>query len=339
MIESGPRRGVAIMVFNEDRSLDAFQVLTPNARLVPPVVVTPPSTNSDSNGSDGRGNNGDATRNGGSPTNTPPPTTPPATNTVPAHTNLLGWISFRSDESPVVTYGDGSEYALHDGIPPGEWDYDINGKLIGFWTEVSDPTALTTNLEVIGFHFDPITQTNVPTYRTNVGLVRLTNAVSFTAKITTTANPDNNRMSLMATTPSGRVVFSGLPASIVLTNMGGTGLDDWYAYRTTQGITYTEFFDLIPNETAPPEWNVYDLVNGRGPGYQIGGNLVVTRQKQIGYAVSRLNPESPDKILVRAVVGTVDLRRLRFSGSGWEGLPNATLTQTSVRAFHDPPQP
>lgn len=341
MIESGPRRGVAIMVFNEDRSLDAFQVITPNARIVvPPTTSGGSGSTSGTSGTDGRGTGGDADRNGGtgSDTNAPPPTTPPATNTLPAHTNLFGWVSFRSDESPVIGDTIIGEIAFHDGKPPGEWDYDINGKIIGFWTEISEPTAATTNLEVIGFHFDPIAQTNVPTFRTNIDFVRLTNAVSFTAKITTTANPINNRMSLLATTPAGRVVFSGLPASIVLTNMSGSGLDDWYAYRTTQGITYTEFFDLLPIPSAPPEWNVYGVF-GRGPGYQYEGNLVVTRQKQIGYAVSRLNPESPDKVLVRAVVGTADLRRLRFSGNGWEGLPNATLTPTSVRAFHDPPQP
>jgi hypothetical protein len=337
MVESGPRRGVAIMIFNDDRSLDAFQVLSPNPRIVIPPVSVPSTT--DTNSNDPRGTGGDDTRGGSTGSTNAPPATPPATNTLPAHTNLFGWISFRQDESAVVTYTDGSELAVHDGIPPGEWDYDINGKLIGFWAEISAPAALTTNLEAIGFHFDPVAGTNVPTFRTNVDLIRLTNAISFTAKITTNANPINNRISLMANTPAGAVVFSGLPASIVLTNMGGMQPDDWYAYRTTSGITYTEFFDLIPNGTAPPEWNVYDVSNGRGPGYGFGGGFIVTRQKQIGYVVSKTLAPSLDQVLVRSIIGTVDLRRLRFSGNGWEGLADNKLTATSVRAFHDPPQP
>ncbi len=341
-VESGPRRGVAIMVFGEDRSLSMFQIITPNNRVVlPPTTSSGSGSTSGTSGTDGRGTGGDADRGGGtgSDTNAPPPTTPPATNSLPAHTNLLGWVSLPQDESPVIAYSDGSELAIHDGIQAGEWDYDIAGKLIGFWAEISAPTALTTNLEVIGFHFDPIALTNVPTYRTNIGLIRLTNAVSFTAKLTTAADPNNSRLSLLANTPSGRAVFSAIPATVALTNLSGTGLDDWYAFRATQGITYTEFFDLMPDESAPPEWNFYDVVNGRGPGYQFGGQFLLTRQKTIGYVVERADPESLDKVLVRAVIGTADLRRRRFSGNGWEGMSNNKLVTTSLRAFHDPAQP
>jgi hypothetical protein len=339
VVESGPRRGVAIMSFGEDRSLSMLQVLTPNSRLVTAVVTPPPATTED-NGSDGRGNTGDATRNGGTSTNsTPPPVTPTPTNSLPANTNIFGWVSFPFDDSPVVTYGDGSQLSIHDGVPSGEWDFDINGKLIGFWTEISLPTALTTNQEVIGFHFDPIANTNVPTYRTNVSLVRLTNAVSFTAKLATAADPNNSRLTLLAYTPAGRALFSALPATVALTNLSGTGLDDWYAFRTTQLITFTEFFDMMPNESAPPEWNVYDVVNGRGPGYAFDGAFLLTRQKTVGYVVSRADPASLDQVLIRSVVGSVDLRRRRFSGNGWEGTSGHTLVPTQLRAFHDPTLP
>ena len=79
MVESGPRRGVAIMVFNDDRSLDMFQVISPNPRIVIPGVTTPSNTGTNSD-DDTRGTGGDDSRGGTTGSTNSTPTTPPATN-------------------------------------------------------------------------------------------------------------------------------------------------------------------------------------------------------------------------------------------------------------------
>jgi hypothetical protein len=307
VVMSGPRSGVAVMTFNPDQTISMTEVLVPKAHK-------------GSGANDTRGDNSGDSRDGSSGVSSG------ASNGLPAHADLFGTFEFprselRSTNTDVGSSIFGSVFNVLTGEAPGQWGFDSAGRVIGFFTEVSAHSAIVTNVVPLGTNSPPFTDsiaTNpVPFFLTNVSVVRITNAISFIGKVTA-----GKKLALVCSTPDGRATFTGL-VPIPLTDISG----EWFGTKMDQGLPYTEFFHLFVND---PSVNLYDVI-GSGPGYDYGGTVIVSRQKKIGFGVSRfLPPEVP--LVVRAVFGSVDLKRVKFSALGLENKQDGTLDRVSFKA-------
>src|SRR4051794_35377732 len=131
VVMSGSRVGVARFTFNGDHTISASEV------MIPKEFITKPK---DTRGlDDSRNTTGDDGRNGITVTNTP----------LPPHTNQFGFVGFPSpvfvpeldSTQPEVNFtnSDGSAVWIHNGNPPGHWNFDLSGRIVGFFTELSSP--------------------------------------------------------------------------------------------------------------------------------------------------------------------------------------------------------
>lgn len=315
VVMSGPRDAVALMTFNDDQTISMTEILVPKAHKAASFNDIRAVAGSDSrDGSVG------------------------VVNTLPAHTNLYGLIEFPLLERP-LTNSDGSVLNVQDGVPPGQWGFDIRGRVVGFFTEVSPPTVVT-NIVPIGTNFTIIivgtnNVTNAtPFFSTNVTVQRFTNAVSFLAKVTA-----GKRMTGVLSTPDGRSSFNGLPP-IPLTGVSGS----WFGMKTELGLSNNEFFDMVGGGVNN---NLYEI-DGNGPGYSYTGVAIVSRQKKIGVVLmhdvtSDLNhPADSDPLpdtdvppdidpIVRAEVGTINLKRASFNARGLENTSGGRNTYRAAR--------
>jgi hypothetical protein len=337
VVQSGARGGLASMQFvdlgTNGRFFSMNEIIVPNKPHSSIPVV-------------GRGDNGtgrDPASNQGGDNN---PQLPP-------HTDLFGNVIFPIiDRTNIFTNifsvvnGNGvvitnipyiSTNILFRGVPPGQWGWNTEGKLIGFWTETSSASALITNVvpsftndygqfsipsTVVTVTNDVATTNTVFTlvqvtnivYTTNVTAERLTNAISFTGKVT-----PGQRLTLNVKTPAGTVIFRGLPP-LPLANVAGS----WYGRKKNQGLAFYEFFDLTPFDSLR---NIYDF-QGSGPGYALGeyvfedvayggGQMIISRQKRFAIAATVFTlgnlPQAP--VVIRAVTGPFDINRGSFSGA------------------------
>jgi len=183
IIESGPRSGVAQMIFNPDFTITMDQIIVPNV-----AVSTPGSGSSSSTGRGSFSSSRDGVVSGGN------------TNSIPPHTNLFGFFSFPLSDFQ-IDGGTNGTLTVHAGVSAGQWGFDTAGRVVGFFVEVSGASSITTNAP-------------------NVNLARLTNAISFTGHVTTNA-AGNNHLILVCSTPSGKVTFNGLPLIQVADVSGG----------------------------------------------------------------------------------------------------------------------
>jgi hypothetical protein len=124
-------------------------------------------------------------------------------------------------------------------------------------------TFITTNITIF--------ITNAPSIicSTNQGS---SNAVSFVASVV-----PGKRLSLVASTVNGRIVYSGNPAKTNLTDISG----NWYALKTENHQEFLETFDLMPSGVP----NIYNVENGLGAGYDFGGVAMLSARKKIGFAL------------------------------------------------------
>ena len=317
VVMSGPRDAVALMTFESDQTISMMEVLVPKAHK-----------DSGLNGTRGSGVGANSRDGSGG-----------VVNTLPAHTNIYGWIQFPLAERP-LTNSDGSVLNIQDGVPPGLWGFDMRGRVVGFFTEISPPSVVT-NIVPIGTNFTIVfvgtnTITNATAiFATNVTVQRFTNAVSFLAKVTA-----GKRITGVLSTPDGKSSFNGLPP-IPLTDVSG----NWFGFKTELGLPYNEFFSMSGFGVNN---NFYDI-DGNGPGYSYTGSAIISRQKKIGVVLARditsdLNhPADSDPLpdtdvppdidpIVRAEVGPIDLKHAKFNARGMENTDGINDNRNTFRA-------
>jgi hypothetical protein len=140
----------------------------------------------------------------------------------------------------------------------GTWTYDIKGRVIGVYTELSR---------------------------------NVTNGVSFTATVRPTV-----RMNMVAHRDGRRLTFRAVPL---------TALADFSGNYYTSGIRDGKQFNELMTITPGTDPNSYDVA-GVGPGYDLAGFLIVSKQNQI--AVYTETSETTNGLL-RAVSGSFNLTR------------------------------
>jgi hypothetical protein len=306
-VMSGSRDGIAFLSFSSDGTFRGYEFL----------VLRVPKASSSNDPTQSRNGGGDAGR-GGVPNSSP-------TNTLPVHTNLFGSLPF-----PQADAGDGGTIAV--GIPAGQWGFDIKGHIIGYFTELSGYDVCVTN---VSFFTNLSTIPPTVLILTNVDCARLTNAVSFTGTVSA-----GKRLTLVASTPGGRVTYRGVPIAPVASDSGvspAIGIPDmsgsWYGTKIDHTLPYNEFFQLNSSTDHPDVPNVYDVV-GAGPGYTYAGHAMISRQKKMGFVVG-----IDGTPLVRAVIAPLDLKKARFSAKGEENEGGAELNPITFKGFRNPAVP
>jgi hypothetical protein len=164
----------------------------------------------------------------------------------------------------------------------GTWTYDINGRVIGVYTEGSDNKSCSTNLEIT-----TVVSNAIIDYKTNIVTITVTNF--FTNEVTIcVTNPVTNGVSFMAvvkpdrisiktTGTNGNTTLKGIPA-MELPDLSGP----YYAQARKEGLPeYNEFLTLIPVLDVP---GLYE-VTGQGAGYEYTGKAVVSGKKKMGLVI------------------------------------------------------
>lgn len=295
-VMSGARSGVVYMTFASDGTFTMAEA------LVPKKLSTSNS----------------ATDRGGSTIGRPGDTT--SSNSLPAYTNIFGFET-----------------------PAGKWAFDDKGRVVGFFTETTVPSCSTNQVQYANttetnaaFPYLPVntpqtnwaadsqtfcvyvtlgTDTNTsPSIYTNqticysnvVTCLALTNQINFTGK----ASP-GKRLSLVASTPSGKSTITGVPA-VGLADFSGNYLG---VKRLPGPLIYYELFTLGFRGTGNYT-NAY-TVTGSGPGYSYltqGAIAIVSSQNKISLVFDM----DPDGKVVRAVTGSFNRNRMTGSLEGIE---------------------
>jgi len=335
VVQSGARTGVASMNFSNDFTFSMDEIIVPNQ----------PHSNIQNVGRDGGGTGRNPGSDQGGSTNTLPPHSDlfggeifPVQNITNILPQVLVQMTTNLDVVDVTNIPYSTTNIFFAGVPAGEWGFNTAGKLIGFFTEVSGPSAYITNVVAsvtndYGFFNNLIAVTNISidaggnsttnvsatnlvlhltnvVYTTNITVDRLTNQISFTGK----AVP-GQRLTLDFQTPAGEVIARGVVPT-PLANAAG----QWYGRKKNQGLTFYEFFNVSTNN---PLINRY-FVDGSGPGYAFGGHMLISRQKRfgIGSTVITLGQDvgSLDQpVVVRAIVGPINSQRTFSGAKGIQG--------------------
>ncbi len=257
-VMSGVRTGVACLIFSNDFTFSAYEVLVPNGPKLP-------STSSANNS---RGPNTGIGR--------APGTSSSDTNTGPAGTPIYGFE-----------------------VTTNNWTYDSQGRVFGFFAETAGGPC-TTNFVVVT-NLD-LTVTTNPV----ITCASLTNSISFTAKVV-----PGKRIVMTCSTPSGKVVFRGVPAA-TLSDYSG----NWYGIkRQKQPPVFNELFSMAPSLDFPQVPNLYDVF-GMGPGYQYLGRALISSKSRMGFEC--FIGTDPASASVRAVTGQFNLNRARGTLGGWD---------------------
>lgn len=159
----------------------------------------------------------------------------------------------------------------------GPWIYDAKGRVTGYFVE---EVAVTGSTNVVY------------------------NSVAFTAKVV-----PGKRMTLAASTPNGKVTYSGVPISGSLPKLTGS----WNGTKKEGKQTFVELFDLFPDVTGPYLFNM----TGTGAGYTFDGVAMVSARKKIGFT-SIVTPEGSTNTILRSVVGTFNPRKSQAKTKGAE---------------------
>jgi hypothetical protein len=284
---SGRHLGLAVITFNSDFTFSVSSILVPK----PQVFIQSSSSTGDRGGSDSR--TGD-------------------TNVVvglPSHTNIFGFGTIPNPDNPPGT-----------AVEPGQWGFDGQGRLVGYFTDVSGYSICVTNEVLLNTGIGVITNIVIE-------CSRVTNAINFVGTVV-----PGKRLTLLATTPDGKSVFTGVPVTTVNMpdisgNYSGNNLQD--------NLPHTEFFTLTRND---PAGNVYAIV-GQGPGYIYGGTAILSKSGRFAFAVDINPPIDPqtEKLRVRSVIGTLNKQKVSFHTGGLDLLagdvdtPSARVKFTGVR--------
>jgi hypothetical protein len=165
--------------------------------------------------------------------------------------------------------------------------------------------------------------TNQTTFYSNyVTAVAITNQVSFVSTVA-----PGRRLSLLASTPGGKVTFSGVP-DVPQADISGR----YYGSKRVGFLQYYEFFTL----TAEGD-NAYS-VTGQGPGYTYSGMAFLFPQNKIAIVlgVNDVFPaglaNNPIPQRVRSVVGPFNGRRMSGTLHGLEG--TSVVTSADDQRFN-----
>jgi hypothetical protein len=193
----------------------------------------------------------------------------------------------------------------------GPWGFDNSRRIIGFFIEPVNVTAVATNysptnvLEFIDAGNGDTTNvlvnfTSAATASTNITWTapvafshtyifenpnstvvptasQITNTISFTGTVV-----PGRQLALVASTAFGNVTYIGVPFKTNLTDLTG----NWYGTKLADGRSYIEFFNLTSTVGSPEGFpNIY-FMDGQGPGYTYtNGFCVVSAQNKIGFAL------------------------------------------------------
>lgn len=194
----------------------------------------------------------------------------------------------------------------------GSWRYDLKGRVVGFYTI-------------------RVTVDGGETYDTQ--------GIGVLAKVS-----PNKKITIIASTPSGSVTYTGVPAK-EMPDLSGS----WYGTKVKNKQKLQEFFSLSsfaldnPWAEAYPELstfpNVYFTSDGMGPGYNFIGIAMYSSRKQVAFAFQASpdvpeDPEDPDaevSTTLSAVLGSISIRKTftKVSATGIEE-PNNTISYTAA---------
>ncbi len=158
----------------------------------------------------------------------------------------------------------------------GPWNYDAKGNVIGYFVE---KVAIGNS--------------------TNFVL----NSVGFSAKVV-----PGKRLTLVASTPSAKVTYRGVPLPDTLPDISGS----WQATKKISNHKTVEFFDVIP-DIEPFLYGV----SGAGAGYSFEGVSMISSQKRIGFTMSVV-PDNSTNAVLRSVVGSYNPKKVKASTKGAE---------------------
>jgi hypothetical protein len=186
-------------------------------------------------------------------------------------------------------------------VEAGQWGFDAQGRLVGFYTDVSGYSVCVTNQVLINTGIGIVTNFVVECNR-------LTNAISFVGSVV-----PGKHLTLNATTPDGHSTYSGVPVATNLPDLSG----QWSGVKTDNPLTFNEFFSLLPNTTV----NNYNI-SGMGPGYIYQGVAFLSKSGKFAVA-ALINPppgasDSSTDVTVRSVMGSLNKQKFTFSTTGLE---------------------
>lgn len=153
----------------------------------------------------------------------------------------------------------------------GPWRYDLKGRVVGFYTVNVDADTASDNT--------------------------VTHGIGYQAKVS-----PGKRITLIASTPTGTVTYSGIPAKD-MPDLSGA----WYATKARNKQKLQEFFTLgsfaldnpwaeaFPDLTTFP--NVYFTSDGQGPGYSFIGIAMFSVRKQVGFVFNTTADGSTNGVL------------------------------------------
>jgi hypothetical protein len=212
-----------------------------------------------------------------------------------------GRIISESDSSDGTTVTNILGFALLSGT----WSYDINGRVVGVYTEGSENRSCTTNQEItavvsnaiIDFKTNIVTIT-VTNYFTNEVVNCVTNPVTNGISFTAVVRPD--RIVMKTTGANGKMTLKGIPAAD-----GPDFSGSFYANAKKAGFKYTEFLTFVPSAEF---FNGYEVF-GQGPGYELIGIALISNQKKLGL----VSVSSAENAPLTSAIGTVNANRGRAS--------------------------
>jgi hypothetical protein len=246
------QQGIAFLTFSNDFTFSGYELLVGKQS-------SSGQSGGSSNSSDSRSDGGNTGRSTATDTNAP----------AGSGTNLFGF-----------------------GRVDGPWHYDTKGRVVGYFLQlVNQQTTISTNYQVITVELSVTNYftnldgsigsylTNITTFSTNLSYTTntsgTTNGVSFTAKVT-----PGKRISLVSSTPNGKVTYKGVPQNSKPIPAPITG--KWNGDKKQNDQQFLEFFTLLPTAVQ----SIYYTTNGEGPGFKFGGVAMVSVQKKIGFALS-----------------------------------------------------
>jgi hypothetical protein len=187
----------------------------------------------------------------------------------------------------------------------GSWSYDVNGKVIGVYTEGSQNRRCTTNQEITGVVSNTIIdfKTNIVTisvtnYFTNEIVICVTNPIFSGVSFKAIVRPD--RITIKTTGPNGGTTLKGVPA-MDAADLSGS----WYARAKKQNLPFIELLTFVPSEEF---FNGYDVF-GQGPNYEIVGRALISNQKKLGLVILTSAENSP----LTSAFGGINVNRGRAS--------------------------
>jgi hypothetical protein len=179
------------------------------------------------------------------------------------------------------------------------------------------PPATSTNVELV-WTTPAATYDGGTWYWVNTNIIITpftadsTNQISFKANVSA-----GRRLSLVSTTPTGKVSFNGVPQNTNLADLSG----NWYADKRLGGTRATEFFTLQKTEMP----NLYSSTNGTGPGYVFDMYTMASSQRKAGFVFAVSQPGATNAA-VGATYGSLSLGRKYYRGNTTGNMDGSSST-------------